>query len=166
MENGTAPTPPTNGEEKSKLTKKPIPRKKIIIASSICLCVALLITSVFAVFQAAQPKNGSVKTASLSDDSIAMFRDSVKVALPENDVEDHFKEATLNANGEYTLVYSRELPDFSAKWNRAIYFVSIRIKTPKRTIFITAFAANWFKSLRKSTRLHLLCRKSPKCLKS
>ncbi len=151
MENGTAPTPPTNGEEKSKLTKKPIPRKKIIIASSICLCVALLITSVFAVFQAAQPKNGSVKTASLSDDSIAMFRDSVKVALPENDVEDHFKEATLNANGEYTLVYSRELPDFFSEVESGDIFCVYPNQNSKENYFYNGFCG---KLVQKSEEEH------------
>lgn len=94
------------------MKKVQIKHKKLIIGTAVLFSIILAVALIFIFSSLTKPSSANIDTVGISDDSTAVFKDDVKIALPSNNVKHHFKEVTLNESGEYTLYYSRKLPDF------------------------------------------------------
>lgn len=82
-----------------------------IAATCIILSITIGVAALFSLFPA-EASHAYIDAPALSEESIAVFQDNVKIAFPGDEVEKHLDEITLNADGVYTLRYKREIPAF------------------------------------------------------
>lgn len=113
--------------------------KKTLIVAAVLLGAALLFAAVFVILYLVNPAQPSIDSAVISDDSIAIFKDDVKIAMPNDNLTHRFKEVTLNEKGEYTLHYSKNLPDFFSSLSIGDMFCVYPNAEEKKSYFSKGF---------------------------
>lgn len=125
--------------------------KTVLVILSIFLCVLLIIISVISVIFAGNSDGAVIAAAPLSENSEAVFQNTVHVALPSDRIDKHLKKVVMNEQGEYMLCYSSELPDFFRQCKENDVFCAYPNEKSKNVYFKKGFCG---KVIEKSEEAH------------
>lgn len=128
---------------------KELQKKHRIWVAAICivLSIAIVVAALFSLLPA-EASHAYIDATTLSEDSIAVFHDDVKIAFSSDAVEKRLDEITLNESGVYTLQYKRKLPVFFENVQAGEIFCVYPNRNAKEACFQNGFCG---KLLEKST---------------
>ncbi len=123
-------------------------KRNILLAGiGVFLCIAILSTSLL-LRNTGNTFYSEIQPADLSEDSVAAFRDDVKIALPNEQIRKGIKEVAQYQNGSYMLRYKSALPSFFESVQVGDVFCVYPDKNAQETYFQLGFCG---KLLEKST---------------